>query len=75
MITVDDALARLAEAIKAEGSAKAFCQKHRLARGHVSMVRRRERPISRSILDVLGLEAVTVTEVTYREKAPANAGA
>ena len=63
-MNADDVRRALQRAIDKEGTAAAWCKKHKIARGYVSDVVNGNQEPGKSILDALGLEAVT----TYKRR-------
>lgn len=64
MLTEQDVLTRLRDAVMREGSQKAFARRHGISEQYVSDVLRQRRELSEKILDTLQLERV----VMYRER-------
>ena len=61
-MNADDVRRALQRAIDKEGTATAWCAKHKIARGYVSDVLSGRQEPGKAILDALGIDAMT----TYR---------
>lgn len=67
-MNADDVRRALQRAIDQEGTAAAWCKKHKVARGYVSDVLKGRQEPSGKILAALGLETVTTYRRIGRQK-------